>query len=442
MTNRSPRSLWAAIFLTGLLLAACKREEGDLGVVLQPEEDELHGHVAYISPLYTHTIKDDSLRSDELSNNMLGSYHDPVFGSVKTSFYTQVRLSTNNPTFDVPNIVVDSVVLSLVYAGNPYYGKLDPQTFSVYEVTQDLYIDTNYYTNRVTATSTTDLIDPAFAIQTPNVVKYVRFPSGDSAAPQLRLRLDNALGQRIINESGTGNLSNNDAFTAWFKGLYVTVNNPGQLPGKGAVLYLNTLHNGSRLSVYYHQVSNPDPLELVLLINERSARYTRTEYDYAGTAIEAQLADSTLGQQEFYLQAGAGLQAEMKFPSLLDLVADGPVIVNKAELIIPVQYFSLSPEVPPARVIVFGIDEEDNIYIVKDQFDGDAVFGGYYSDASKEYRFSLTRHIQDLLTGNRPNRGLRINATLAAVSVNRVVLSGMNSTGRAKPYLRIVYTKY
>jgi len=428
----------AAVFLF-TLLSACKKDEGDLGLQVLPDEDLLHGTYVDTFSLITYTEREDSLRTDELSKNLLGSYVDPVFGKTTAGFYTQLRLSANNPTFDVPNIVVDSVVLQLVYEG--YYGNIDAQTFNVYEVLDTLYTDSAYYSNSFADTGATDLVDPSSQTQTPDIYNYVSFPSGDSAKPQLRLRLNNALGQNIINESGTGNLADNDVFTKFFKGLYVTVNNPSQFPGQGAILSLNTTDADSKLTIYYRDTNLGDTLEFDLLINENCARFNNIKHDYSGTAVEAELNDSTFGQQFFYLQAGAGLTSVVKIPNITNLSANGPVVVNKAELIIPVQYYTIDPLSPPLKAFIFGIDSLGENYITDDYNFGNYT-GDAYDNSKKQYVFTLTRHITDLLKGDELNNGMRILAGSGSVSANRVIFSGQNSPNRDKPYLKITYTKY
>lgn len=431
----SQRSVLAAVFLFTLLMS-CKKDNGELGMDVLPDEDILNGTYVDTFSLITYTEAVDSLRTDELSRNMLGSYWDPVFGKTSAGFYTQVRLSANNPTFDVPNIVIDSVVLSFVY--DDYYGNLDAQTFNVYEILDTLYSDSAYYSNQTLNADITDLA----AAQTivPDVDSYVFFPDGDSAKPQLRLKLNNSIGQKVINESGTGNLSDNDAFTKFLKGFYITVDNPSQTSGQGAILYLNTEDADSKMTIYYRDINLSDTLEFDLIINDNCARFTKITHDYSLTAVEDQLNDSTLGQQYFYLQAGAGLTSVVKFPSVTNLNANGPIIVNRAELIVPVQFYTIDPLSPPDKAFIFGIDSLGESYITKDQsinYTGDP-----YDDSKKEYVFTLTRHVNDLLTGKQPNNGMRILAGSGAVSANRVIFSGPSSPNRAKPYLKITYTKY
>lgn len=439
---KAQRPLLAAVFFTALsLFSSCKKEDGDLGLQVQPQEDQLNGEVVDTFTLQSYTILSDTLRSDELANNMVGSINDPLFGKLKAGFYTQVRLEANAPAFVPANIIVDSIVLSLAYQS--YYGQLSAQNFHVYEVLDTLYPDSAYYNSSTPAIDPTDLVASGYSTHTPDVVSYYHDAiTGDSSAPQLRLRLDNSLAQRFINEGGSPNLADNNAFTNWFKGLYVTVDNPLQSSGQGGILYMDMLDPATKMTMYYRDINTGDTVRFTFLINDRSARFTRTEHDRTGTLVEQQLNDSTLGNSYFYLQGAAGLQAELHIPYLKELVKDGPVIVNLAELILPVQYFEMDPYTPAPQIILYGIDDEGKSFTVLDITMGDLIFGGFYDAANKSYRFSIGRHIQQILKGDIENNGLRLAVVASSISANRTILSGASSDNRSKPSLKIIYTKY
>ena len=112
----------AVFFFLGIMLVSCRKPEDDLGLGAQPSEDLLNVNVIDSVTMITYSIKEDSLRTDELSRNLIGSYVDPEFGKLETASYFQLRTSAQSLTFTPDSIVVDSVVLSLVY--DSYYGSL------------------------------------------------------------------------------------------------------------------------------------------------------------------------------------------------------------------------------------------------------------------------------------------------------------------------------
>src|SRR5690606_33977804 len=76
--------------------------------------------------LIAHTVREDSLRTDEMPDNLLGKMDDPIFGKSYASVYFQLRLLTNNVDLG-SGVQLDSAVLMLRYSGK--YGDLTvPQT--------------------------------------------------------------------------------------------------------------------------------------------------------------------------------------------------------------------------------------------------------------------------------------------------------------------------
>ncbi|MEN8957444.1 MAG: DUF4270 family protein, partial [Flavobacteriales bacterium] len=224
------KAAWLSLFV---LLLNCKKDENFIGSELQT--DNLSVNQLNDFSLRTYTKKSDSLRADEISISTLGSYQDAVTGTTTSSFYTQLRIPVDNVNFSgtgpITNIVLDSVVFSLQY--QDHYGSLDAQTFEVYQMNEDLFIDSNYYNGRTFADLGTNLVEAASQTQVPDPVSSVII-DGTELPSQLRLKLNKGFGQAIIDESGNTTLSNNENFTQLVKGLHVKVNNPTQADGEGA----------------------------------------------------------------------------------------------------------------------------------------------------------------------------------------------------------------
>lgn len=426
----------AAIFLfAGLFtFSSCKKVESDLGLDVLPSSDQLNLEVDTIE-VNTYSTLEDSLRSDEFSSNMLGSYNDPIFGKVKASTYAQIRLSTNPTTADFgTSPIVDSVVLSLNISG--HYGNQDDQTFEVYQITEDIYRDSSYFTNSVKTNNGINLVKTGFGTFTPSVFGKPVI-DGDTLDPQIRLRLNETFGDMIIN---SGALIDETTFAAYFKGIFITVNNPSQASGEGGVYNLDMENDETQITIYYHNTT--DTLKFEMPVNDKSAHFTSMEHDYTGTKIAQQLADSTLGNEYFYVQAGQGVVGNVSIPNLLNLLEDGPVLINKAQLYLPVQYYSVDPFTPPTRMVAYGLDEEGAIYNMPDFNLGVSIYGGNYDDDKKAYSFNILRYVNDVLRGDVMNNPIRLAPTSSVVTVNRTVLSGKNSPHREKPYLVVYYTKY
>ena len=74
------RAILAIIF--ALSLASCNKEPDLIGIDLLPDSDYLNLSFTDTSTIIAYTVREDSLRTDELSANLLGYMNDPVFGNV------------------------------------------------------------------------------------------------------------------------------------------------------------------------------------------------------------------------------------------------------------------------------------------------------------------------------------------------------------------------
>ncbi|MEO0404424.1 MAG: DUF4270 family protein, partial [Bacteroidota bacterium] len=221
----------AAIFLQ-----SCEKEGDDLGVGLQ--NNGLLLNQTDTLTLNVNTILEDSLRSDELSINMLGNYSDPFLGVTKTAIAAQLRISTVEQDFGA-NPVVDSLVLTMEYAGG-FYGKNVHQIFSVRELDEDLFLDTVYYSNANFAVKSDELVAPGKGYQKFLLDDFVQLANGDSLPPHLRLRLTDELGQQLMN-LGTTAYVDNASFLEVFKGIRVE-----SLTDDGGVIPLDLTSGNSR----------------------------------------------------------------------------------------------------------------------------------------------------------------------------------------------------
>ena len=431
--------LLSATFLCSVLwLTSCKKEDDDFGANLQPNGDILDYEITDTSSLTTYSVFDDSLRTDETTLNLLGSYVDPVFGEMKTGFITQFRLEADDPNFgDINSLAVDSVVISLRYAGA--YGNIGPQDVKVYKITEDIDTEESYYKYSEISDDGVDLVETGKNTFTPDFESGVVVGS-DTLSPQLRIPLDTNFGREIIDQSPIGGLANNDAFTDWLKGLFVTVDNPSQTEGEGIVLYFNLLDANSKMTLYFTE--GGESKEFSLNINSNSARMNVIETDYSGTKIEEVFQDKSLGQKEFYYQA-TGMRSVIEFPNLLALKDSFPnVIINKAELILPIQHTSDDLLIPPTDLTVAAYNQSTNSQsLILDNFNPNHL-DGEYDEENKQYRFIITRYVQNVLNGEIPNNGLRLISLEHFSSVARAIFNGPGTNNKFKPRLELTLTTY
>lgn len=438
------RSAIATVLLSGMIGAnGCKKPEDDLGLAVLNPADTL-------GTVRTDTVRiiswpriDLPVRTNALSTNLVGSYVDDVFGPVTTGTATQLRLSINNIGPADPTLVCDSLVLSLAFlTTDPIYGGLDPQVIRVFRLNEDLYLDSIYKSDRLPAMGTTDLVHgtPLTVAPSPTQGPVI---GGDTLEAQLRLRLSNDLGSELLAQWGQPTLADNASFLAWFKGLAIVPDNPGQAPLQGGTWRFNLLSGASKMTLYYHN-STGTAQSFDFIIGSSSARYSYGVFDHAAASLPelpAALADSTLGQTVTYVQSLGGLRTELRFPFLDRYRGTELQALAKAELLVPIAGEFHDTYLPPTQLFAFRKGDSGEDLFVPDQIAGQGQVGGIYDAEERAYRFNLTRWVQGVISGTYPNTGLALVPGSNGISVNRAALGGP-ANGQAPMKMELTFTTY
>jgi hypothetical protein len=442
--------LKASSLLSGLLLLlallSCRKEPYQIGIDILPPTDTLGVSQTDTVTIIAYTVLQDSIRTDETTFGLLGAIMDPVFGKTTASVFTQVRLSTEGVTFGV-NPVLDSVVLILYYDG--YYGDTNTlQQVKVWELSQDLYTDSSYYSTQSAATYSILLADQYYKPRPKDSVPVL----GMNVAPHLRINLSNKtnyLGNKVLSAPQYV-LNSNDEFVKFIKGLYIQ-----SLPVDegGSFFKYKTTNLFSKLAVYYHNTDQGDTLRFDMVIDGSTARFTAFNhfgYADASPAFRQQVfnGDTMLGMNQLFIQAMAGARLKIHMPYLRSLVKDGKIAISNAQLVFenPEKDTTLAV---PSMLSLYRLDSTGKVGLLADYNEGSSYFGGTYDEDTRTYSFRLTRHIQNILTGDTTqNPYLYISAVNPLVNLlyyERVVLNGTspfnpsNRPGRLK--LKLLYTK-
>ncbi|CAN5478962.1 hypothetical protein BH10BAC1_BH10BAC1_00820 [soil metagenome] len=434
-----------------ICLTSCD-ESSVVGLDVQPENDLLNVGYQDTTTILTRTVKGDSLITDETLITtgvaLIGKYIDPVFGTSTGSIYTQVRLPSNiaSTTFGTLPIC-DSIILALVYDG-AVYGKKDRknQKLNVYQVTESMSTTPIYYSNRTFTKNTVDLTAANGYVFKPRPLDSVTTVGGLRLKPQLRVLLDNSLGQIFLNNQTTGEIATNAAFQDFFRGIYITTENTtGLASEEGNIIHFKM--GESKITLYYHNsnATNNDSLKYDFGLGS-VARVNHFEHDYTGAIadLSGQLASTAPFNQTVYVQSMAGTRTKVEFPHLMRWVDNGLIGVNKAELVVSVDTsvatYKLDTFAAPLALMLFGINDDGSTYPIPDAFEGSNYFGGTYTSTTVQYRFNIARYIQQVMDGDRKNNGLYLIASNGAIYGNRVVIGGAASTTRPMK-LNITYTK-
>lgn len=444
--------LSAAFFGLVFIITACKKDETDIGSGLQ--DANLDAITSDTFSILTYSEEFDSMESDETSISLLGAYNDPVFGGVNCGIVTQIVPEAFTQDFpNLTDITMDSVVLALRYSSINYYANLDEISVEVYEIDDVLQRDNQvYYTfNEPTIIGGNLAISDPLVLN-PDVVKE-SIVGEDTLPAQLRIHLNTDVGLDLVADSKAGLMGENFA-TSTFKGLYIRVAVDddaagfGLPSGHGTVLYFALEDALSKMTIYYRNLAGEaDAFDFD--INSTCARYNRIQYKREGTNVETAVEDQSVGEEVFYMQGGS-IRAVVKLPYITNFYtnAEGendPKIINKAELILPIQDFASDPFDPSTSLFIARIVDDKLSTFTADYGFGGTLSGNTvsYDEDNKEFRFIMTREVQGILNGDFENVGYRIySPSFFASTVERIIFNGSNTTLKEKPRLEITYTEY
>ena len=173
------------------------------------------------------------------------------------------------------------------------------------------------------------------------------------------------------------------------------------------------------------------------------------------SSIPHRFANPTVQYETTFLQGPTGLRNKISFPNLNRLIQElgGKVIINKAELVIPVSAGSdVAPFTPAERLALYRVDIAGQRVNIPDNESSDkrslADYGGKYNADKKAYTFYVTSYLQDLIDKKTEDYGTFLATTgtadfnltpLPTSSARTAIGSFTNPTNKIK--LNIYYTR-
>lgn len=401
---------------------------------------------AYLSDVYSSSIAEnfsivtsleqkDSLPTSRVSAMMAGIMNDPVFGVAAASFYTELHLTTASLNFSNPaDYVADSVVLYLAYENN--YGPVTmPVSLAVYEIDSAMKSEEVYYHF---STKPVKPVSLGGVVYIPNLTDSP-IVGGIKRAPLLRIKLSKSLGQKIIQQ---GSFASNEEWLQFFKGICVTptshlmAGNDGALiankyndqplkppAGKGFITSFNLLNSDSRMVLYYHQISTGITAMYEFNIPAKANRFNHFEIDYTGTPVQDKMDQSPLMDTlSTYVQSMCGVYTRIWLRDLSDRFPAG-YLINKAELILPVNNSLTGAYGLPVKLMLVSVDSVGRESFLPDYNEGSSFFDGTYHADQGAYVFNITRYIHAKVNKKQTDDRLALYISGMAVQASRVVLN-------------------
>ena len=310
----------------------------------------------------------------------------------------------------------------------------------------------------------------------------------DTTANQLRIRLDNSFGERLLKYDTTSGVNgayiNDSTFRSKFKGFAL------ESVSGNAIMGFNLLGANTKLAIYYKD-DNGDPgnfppassdtlVEYFTFVD--NANYASANFiqrDYTGSALASAVNGNTTPDDLVYIQNTPGSFASIKIPDLAGL---SNRVVHRAELIVEQVYDINDTLFPPSNLYLDAYDPSVSAfrvvpYDVSFDVTGSSNLGSFgvggvntkdpQGNSIKNWRFNLTRYVQHVVNDTEPLYDLRLSSplyvrelyrpgvlnstsTLVEIPVNaaagkgRVRLAGNTGPGDPNPRrmrLRIVYSK-
>lgn len=425
-----------------LLLVACKRQDGNIMLVGQGNAGQMQLFTTDTLSLTAVTVREDSLPGNNLRYVLLGSMNDPLLGTISSGAYAQCGLL--EPNSDFPNTEEpDSAVLFIPFInGLNFYGdKQTPHGFSIVPLKTGINGTNTYYQGdllEIDPTLESRYYGPIYNYKTDSV----RYKKGKSAiTPGIRVRLSSGMARKLMQLPKEAYTSQ-EKLIENFPGIAVLPEKRDLGEGKGGfgVYDFNNVISfayRAKILLYYR-----DTATQVFTFTGSKNTINKGMPGVYKAAVMQQLGNPSQAFSITYAQAPNGLKTHIRIPYLLNLGQLGNIAINKAEL----QLYTLSGTATslhpaPGRLNLFqpaGKTSDRNTFVEDGVSDS---YGGTYNEATKSYRFTLTKHLQNLLSGKKfYNEDLNFGLYLAVPS-DQPVSAARVAIDHSKTKLIITYTK-
>jgi len=415
----------------------------------------------YEAGIVTYNKKIEAVQTNNLPSQLFGVYKEPVFGLQTASVLTQLSLSTPAPNFGV-EATIDSVVLTLPYfntrlenteAGEPVY-RLDslfgsaPFKFSVYRsgyYLNDFDPEANFETRQKYYSDQKDVIennlvgDPIYINESfrpsNQEVSYRQLnEAGEydtiNESPRMRVKIPVAFFQEnIINRSGSTELSNNNNFKNYIRGLYFKAE---PINGDGSMILLDVTNPNAGIMIYYSKTVEED--------GEETQEQSTYNFTFGPNAVnifsqefpaeitqEIAASNSPPGAANLFLKGGSGSMAVIELfenEAEIEQIRNNDWLINEANLTFYVNQSKVpGGDAEPNRVFLYNLGSNT----ILGDYSIDPTVGGEDPNNSLlthlpalvrgedgkgiYYKLRITEHIRRVLTGDLENAKLGLVVT-------------------------------
>ena len=326
-----------ALLITSFI--ACDKDFATIGSDIVGQNNFDTDHIKYDVIAYNRKL--NPVQTNGLPINLLGVYKDPLYGLTTATFVSQINSTVLDPDFG-DNVVLDSVILTIPYFSRAIELTENGETLyeldsiygdgfinlSIYESNYFLRnFDPNsefdepqrYYSNASTSNTnqiSVSALEGQLIHQEPNLFKpspnQINLEDEDGEiterlAPSLRLKLNKQFWQdKIINMEGEPELSNQNNFQNYFRGLYFKAE---AVNGNGSMMLLNFASANANVTLYYTKdpfVEGNDREQTTYTLS-----FTGNRVNFLSNNFNFNIQDgnTTTGDEKLYLKGGEGSMA-------------------------------------------------------------------------------------------------------------------------------------
>lgn len=472
--------------LTVVLFASCDKDFNEIGSGIIGEEH--FGLFTDEVDVVAYNRRTGAVQSNNQPINSLGFYNNPVFGSTKASFVTQLELDNDDPAIE-ENPVVTKVELLV-----PYYSTLDEtdddgnHTYTLDSIygaekiklgvfesryfLRDLDPDTGFQQQQVYysdldlgAYNDADRLNDSVSVdQSQNdqfffdkreIIKYKLDDDGNPvidsrSKPAMKLSLKKQFFQDKIFGAGVGtNLSNNNAFKQYFRGLYFKVENAAGSPSQGSLSLINFKQGTVTITYKQGPADNRETKTIILNMAGNTVNLFEN-VDNQSYVDGSSNPNTALGDPKLYLKGGAGSTAVIKLFSdadnysyndhdnnpetpaqlintpngvsdQLDDIRQNNWLVNNAALTFYIENTAMGSAPEPRRVYLYDLDNKrplidyyTDVTSTANPKSSKFIHGGLLEKEDVEngrgvrYKIRITNHIRNLVNAELDSTNVRL----------------------------------
>lgn len=410
---------------------------------------------SYRAGVQAHSKNLGAVQTNGLTVNLLGVYQEPVYGLQTASVLSQISLSSTNPNFgNEPRL--DSVILTLPYFstrlepdedGNPVfrldsvYGEspfkltVSRSNFFLNEFDPESNFENRqkYYSDQGPVFKSNLIGDPLYVDESfqPSAREVVYFEDDPGTleteidtvrvSPRIRVPLSTQFfKESIIDKQGASELSNNNNFTNYIRGLYFEAE---PVEGNGSMLLLNLSDNEAGIVMYYtaFQTEGDSITEIPRSYKLNLGRNNVNTYSQnlpAQIAMEIQEASDEIGAENLYLRGGAGSMAVINLfedETELEELRANNWLINEASLTFYVnQDKVMGGNSEPERIYLYDLETNQPLFDYRlEQPDTNFPLisltnhsGRLVRDEDKNgisYKIRITEHVKQILSEEGEN---------------------------------------